>query len=477
MPTASGAAAQLPRSVRLGYGSGSVATGAFGTVPGLMLLPYLTDTLGIAAIAAGFIVFAPKAWDVVLNPIAGRISDRTDDPRGPRRPWLLRGGLSLAVAFAVLFAAPSMGSRAAEAAWVLVCFLACATAYAFFQVPYVSMPAEMTSSYDERTRLMTCRVAILAFTIMLAGATAPVIRDAVGGRAGYRVMGIAMAVVIVVGIGCAYRGTRRAPVGAVEAGPGTLRDQLRIVAGARDFRLLLVTFVVQALATGCMLAGVDYLATDVLDRKGATTVLFICFVGPALLLTPAWSALGARLGKKRGYAISSLILATGALGVVTARSAPFGLVIGAVALVGVGYAGAQVFPMAMLPDAAAVDARRTGSNRVGVYTGVWTAGETLGLALGPGLFALVLAVGGYRSSTDGDVAQPDSALTAIVLGFSVLPAALTVLSLLWLRRYALSADVVDGAAGTPDSAVGSPDSTVGTPDPTVRTPDSTGGPR
>ena len=77
--------------------------------------------------------------------------------------------------------------------------------------------------------------------------------------------------------------------------------------------------------------------------------------------------------------------------------------------------------MAMLPDAAAVDARRTGSNRAGVYTGVWTAGETLGLALGPGVFALVLAIGGYRSSTDGDVAQPDSALTAITLGFSVLP--------------------------------------------------------
>ena len=435
----------LPRSVRLGYGSGSVATGAFGTVPGLMLLPYLTDSLGIAALAAGFIVFAPKAWDVVLNPIAGRISDRTVDPRGPRRPWLLRAGLTLAVAFALLFAAPSMGSKAAEAGWVLVCFLACATAYAFFQVPYVSMPAELTSSYDERTRLMTWRVAILAFTIMLAGATAPVIRDAVGGRAGYRVMGIAMALVITVGVVCAYWGTRNAPVGAVEAGPGTLGDQLRIIARARDFRLLLTTFLVQALGTGCMLAGVDYLATDVLDRKGATTILFVCFVGPALLLTPAWAGLGARIGKKQGYVISSLVLATGALLSVLARSAPFALVITAVALVGVGYAGAQVFPMAMLPDAAAVDARRTGSSRIGVYTGVWTAGETLGLALGPGLFALVLAVGGYRSSTDGDVAQPGSALTAITLGFSVLPALLIVVSLVWLVRYSLGSDQVDQA--------------------------------
>jgi Na+/melibiose symporter-like transporter len=435
---------RLTRGVRIGYGSGSVATGAFGTVPGLMLLPYLTDSLGIAAILAGFIVFLPKAWDVILNPIAGRISDRTVDPRGPRRPWLLRAGAGLAVGFALLFAAPDMATGL-EALWVLVAFLACATAYAFFQVPYVAMPAEMTSSYDERTRLMTWRVAILAFTIMLAGATAPAIRDAVGGRDGYRVMGLVMAAIITIGVVSAYVGTRNAPISAPQPGVGTLRDQLRIVAAARDFRWLLTCFVIQALATGCMLAGVDYLAENVLGKDGAATILFICFVGPALLLTPAWSAIGTRVGKKRGYVASSVILACGALLAATAQSAPVAVVYVAVVLVGVGYAGCQVFPMAMLPDAAAVDARRTGTTRAGVYTGVWTAGETLGLALGPGVYALVLAIGGYRSSTDGDAVQPDSALTAITLGFSILPAALMILSLWWLRRYSLDADSVDGS--------------------------------
>ena len=437
------ATATLSRGVRIGYGSGSVATGAFGTVPGLMLLPFLTDSLGIAALWAGLIVFLPKAWDVVLNPIAGRVSDRTVDPRGPRRPWLLRGGLLLAVAFALIFAGPDVASTALEAGWVLVFFLAAATAYAFFQVPYVAMPAELTSSYDERTRLMTWRVAILAFTIMLAGATAPVIRNQVGGRDGYRAMGVVMALVILVGVVGVYRGTRHAPVGAVSAGAGSLREQLRIVARAEDFRWLLTTYVLQALATGCMLAGVDYLATDVLDSTAASTILFVCFVGPALVLTPVWARVGERVGKQRGYVLSSLVLATGAALAVLAGSGAAPVAFAATALVGVGYAGCQVFPLAMLPDAAAVDARRTGSNRAGVYTGVWTAGETLGLALGPGLFALVLAAGGYRSSTDGDVAQPDSALTAIVLGFSLLPAALTLVSLLWLRRYSLDATEVD----------------------------------
>ncbi|MDN4174622.1 MFS transporter [Nocardioides sp. SOB77] len=441
-PGAPGAPGALPRGVRIGYGSGSVATGAFGTVPGLMLLPFLTDSLGIAAVLAGVIVFLPKAWDVVLNPIAGRVSDRSTDPRGPRRPFLLRAGLVLAASFALIFAAPSMATGL-EAAWVLVCFLGCASAYAFFQVPYVAMPAEMTSSYDERTRLMTWRVAILALTILLAGGTAPLIRDAVGGRDGYRVMGVVMALVILVGVVASYLGTRRAPVGTVHPGAGSLRDQLRIVATARDFRLLLTTFVVQALATGAMLAGVDYLAEDVLDSTGAATVLFLCFVGPALLLTPAWSALGQRVGKKRGYVAASVLLAAGAALAALADVAPPAVVFAAVGLAGVGYAGCQVFPMAMLPDAAAVDARRTGSGRAGVYTGVWTAGETLGLALGPAVFALVLALGDYRSSTDGAATQPDSAVTAIVLGFSLLPALLVLVSLAWLARHTLDAAEVD----------------------------------
>src|SRR4051812_6030988 len=141
------------------------------------------------------------------------------------------------------------------------------------------MPAEMTTSYDERTRLMTWRVAILAFTIMLAGATAPAIRDAVGGRDGYRVMGLVMAVIITIGVVSSYVGPRSAPVSSPQPGAGGLRDQLRIVAGARDFRWLLTCFVIQALATGCMLAGVDYLAQNVLDQDGASTILFICFVG------------------------------------------------------------------------------------------------------------------------------------------------------------------------------------------------------
>ncbi|MFT4299193.1 MAG: MFS transporter [Aeromicrobium sp.] len=432
----------LPARVRRGYGLGSVATGTFGTVPGLLLLPYLTDTLGVAAALAGVIVFAPKAWDVVLNPVAGRISDTSTHPAGRRRPFLLRGGLVLAACFALLFAGPT--STVAGAIWVVVLFTGCATAYAFFQVPYVAMPAELTLDYDERTRLMTWRVAVLALAILLSGATAPMVVDAVGhdSPAGYRLMGVYVAAILVIGVLGAWWGTRGAPEHWVDTPGGGIAGQVRLVAEAADFRPLLVTFVLQALGIGTMLAGVAYAADDVLDAASAATILFAAFVGPALVVTPLWERYARARTKRSGYVLSTVVMVAGMLVIGAFLPAVPAVAYAGAALVGVGYAGAQVFPMAMLPDVAARDAERTGQNRIGVFTGVWTAGETLGLALGPALFALVLALGGYASSSAGeDVAQSDGARLAIRLGFTIVPAALTAVSLLALRGYRLDEEV------------------------------------
>src|SRR6478609_2075931 len=220
-------AGPLTPAARRGYGLGSVATGSFGTVPGLLLLPYLTDRLGVTAGVAGLVVFLPKAWDVILNPIAGRISDRSTNPGGRRRPFLIRSGTLLALAFVLLFAGPTSPTGLATT-WVVVLFIACATAYAFFQVPYVAMPAEMTDDYDERTRLMTWRVAILAFAILLSGGLSPAIRDGLGADSGYRAVGLFVGVLIAAGAVGAWWGTRNAPQRREAASTAPLREQLRI---------------------------------------------------------------------------------------------------------------------------------------------------------------------------------------------------------------------------------------------------------
>ena len=423
---------RLSRRTRAGYALGSLVTGAFGTVPGLLLLPYLTDTLGVAAGLAGLLVLLPKAWDVLINPLAGRLSDR----RGDRRPFLLGAGLALGVLFAAMFAGP-FGARGPAGAYVAFAFLAAATAFALFQVPYVAMPAELTDGYAERTRLMTWRVAVLACAILISGALAPlVVEQTGGGLTGHRWSGLFVGALIAVGAVATFLGTRSAELTAPEQTEGSLRAQLTVAAASGPFRALLLCFVIQAAGIATMLAGVQYFADHVVGRAGGASILFAAFVGPALLVMPLWTRAGRRLGKRRSLILASLLFAAGALGLLAAPGLPAVPVYLIVAVIGCGYAGQQVFALSMLPDRIAEVTERTGRRQAGVFTGVWTAGETLGLALGPGVYALVLQAFGYASSDTGVAAvQTSTARLGVLLGFTLVPALLVGGSVLLLRSY------------------------------------------
>ena len=444
--------ATLGRRTYLGYALGSVGTAGFATVPGLLLAYYLTNSLGVAAAVAAVVVLIPKLWDVVFLPIVGTMSDRSAQRLRSRRPFLLVGGLLLPIVFVLTFSAPTGFGTALSAAWVLVFFLLAASAFAVFQVPYIAMPAEITDSVEERTTMMSWRVAFLAFGILLFGVGAPALRDAAdGGSTGYLVMAIGVALVIALGmLGCWWmlRRTRPVPLDTVDAPAHSLRRQFAIAWRTRAFRLLLGAFVIQALATGAMLAAAQYFATYVMDQESLSDVLFAALIVPALVVMPLWAWIGHRHGKRIGYLASSLVFLGGALTLLLARLVPSGAVLGMVALCGIGYAGMQMFPLAMLPDAIAVDAASTGQQRAGSFTGVWTAGETIGFAVGPALVLLMLAVTGFVSSSDGSAVQPASAETGVLLAFSVLPAALVAVSLPLILRFRLD-PVTPSLEGTP----------------------------
>jgi len=421
----------------VGYALGSIGTAAFGTVPGLLLLYYLTDVLGVAAGVAALVVFAPKAWDVVLNPWIGNRSDRTEGRWGPRRPWMLAGGLALPPLLVFGFAGPGT-PPALAAAWVAGAFLLAATAYGCFQVPYVAQPAEITDDPGERATLMSWRVAALALGILLAGAGAPAVVDAFGGgRGGYLAMAVFVALLLAGGMLGAVAGTRNAPTLTRVHSEGGLVAGLREAWRSRPFRVLLTGFVIQALGIGVMLAGVPYYSEQVLGDPEAGTLLFVALVAPAILVMPLWLRFGRRQGKRRGLLAASLLFAAAAGLLMVVQHGRTAAAIPLVVVVGIGYAGMQMFPLAMLPDVIAADEAASGARRAGVFTGVWTAAETLGLAVGPGLLGGLLALAGYVSSTGDDVAQSGTAVMAVRIGFTVLPALLVLAAVPLFARYRL----------------------------------------
>ncbi|SFR90339.1 Na+/melibiose symporter [Microbacterium sp. cf046] len=443
------------------YATGSVGTGGFATLPGLVLTYYLTDSLGVAALAAGAVITTAKIWDVVIDPVIGALTDRDLARHGTRRRLMLIGACSIPVLFALTFAVPPALGAVVGAIWVLIAFLLTATAFSLFQVPYIALPAELTPGYDERTRLLTWRVVVLTFSILLFGAGGPALRGVTGDpTTGYLIMGVVSGVVIAGGMLVATTVARRpvtatgAPLPAPAlAAPARVPIREHYAAGIRSlrrsapFRALLSTFVLQALATGLMLAGAQYVATWVMHSEDAVQLLFIALIAPALFAAPGWGLVSRRLGKERTFAIAGAVFAVAALTIVFALWVPGEWIYAPVAVAGIAYAGMQALPMAMLPDVISHDEVASGPGQAGAFSGVWTAGETIGFALGASVLTIILALTGYVSSTAGaSVTQPDAAISGIVISFSVVPAALIGLSLLTLSRYRLRRADIDGAA-------------------------------
>ncbi len=486
--TPASAAPRLPAQAVRQYAIGSIGTAGFSTLPGLVLVYFLTDSLGVTALAAGVIMTVAKLWDVVIDPLLGSLSDASLKRTGSRRRFMLLGALFLPVFFVLMFAVPPGLTGWGAALWVLVFFMACATAFSLFQVPYISLPAELSDDYDERTRILTWRVVVLTIGILAFGGGGPALRELTGDnvRLGY----IVMAFVAALAFGLAFwRSSKVAPVSApaheserahipVSQWPAILlksyREALDLLRTDVAFRALLGTFFAQALATGLMLASAQYVATWVLDSQAAVTYLFVALIGPALFMAPVWGRLALRIGKEKAFVYSSLVFLAGALALGGLIWWEPGIwVYLAVAVCGAAYAGMQTLPMAMLPDVishsvdnsaragdtpeSSLSSKNSEANaadsKAGTFGGIWTAGETTGMALGTTLMTVLLAVSGYIESTATQtVTQPESAVTAIIIAFSIAPALCVAMSLIPLSRYPLRRHDINDTPAPPTSA-------------------------
>ena len=170
--TSAKAAAPLKWPLLAGYSTGSLGTGVYSTIPGVLLLYYMTDVLGVSSALGAIVLFFPKIWGVVTDPFIGRLSDATRSRMGRRRPWLLAGAIGLGLSFTLLFHAPASDNPMTGFWYVLVLYGLSAAAYSVFAVPYIAMPAEMSEDPGERSRVMAWRMTFVMAGV-LVGAGGP----------------------------------------------------------------------------------------------------------------------------------------------------------------------------------------------------------------------------------------------------------------------------------------------------------------
>ncbi|MCF7818242.1 MAG: MFS transporter, partial [Kiritimatiellales bacterium] len=156
-----------------GYALGEGATSI--TMNGIsnFAMLFYTQVLGLGAAYAGIALSVTMLWDAVTDPVMGHISDNTRSRFGRRLPYVLWGGLALAISFFALWVAPGRFSSPTAIFWcVLVVNLIVRTAVTIFVVPYTALGFEICPDYVDRSRLQGVRYFLNQVTNLVFGAFA-----------------------------------------------------------------------------------------------------------------------------------------------------------------------------------------------------------------------------------------------------------------------------------------------------------------
>jgi GPH family glycoside/pentoside/hexuronide:cation symporter len=132
------------------------------------LLKYMTDVLAVAPVAIGLIMFASRVWDAVTDPLVGYFSDNTGKKMGRRRPWILASSIPMAGLFIMIWTPPETLSAHSLTLWAGVSIILFYTALTLFQIPHLSLGAELSDSYHVRTRVFGYRHWFEQFGFLLA---------------------------------------------------------------------------------------------------------------------------------------------------------------------------------------------------------------------------------------------------------------------------------------------------------------------
>jgi Na+/melibiose symporter-like transporter len=409
------------------YASGSVGTGVFNTVPTVLLLYYCTETLGMAAAYASIVVFLPKAWSILWDPLVGAWSDRARSPWGRRRPFLIIGAVGVVGAFIAVFHTPSV-TPLSMFLWVATSYFALATFFSLFAVPYTALPAEMTDQPSERSALVASRMTLAMVGVLIGASLAPALVDRLGaGREGYAGMSL-----IVAGLcGAAMLG----PVFMLKGRDRSASRQensepiwkvLGLALKNASFRYLALTYLLQASAAGALTASVPYFVSRVLGRpEGDIGIAMGVMLLATIAATPLWAWLGRRIGDGWALAIGAALyaLAVAGLGLAGLAHLSFSVLLLIFAAIGVPFAATMVLPFVLVAHLAH-EQSRSGARTEGAFTGAWTATEKLGLAFGP------MLVGGALTLIGQDLSA------GLPVFIAIAPPLLLLLSLpcLWAAR-------------------------------------------
>ena len=91
---------------KIGYGSGDIAGNVVYAFLTSFMMPYLTDSVGLAAGVVGTLIAISKLFDGFTDIFFGSMIDKTHSKMGKAKPWMLYGYIGCTITLVCCFAVP-----------------------------------------------------------------------------------------------------------------------------------------------------------------------------------------------------------------------------------------------------------------------------------------------------------------------------------------------------------------------------------
>ena len=138
------------------YGSAGLADTFLSFGVTTLVMPIYNIGLGVDAVLLGWALAVPRVIDAITDPLMGTISDNTRSRFGRRRQYIFAGALLCALLFPLIWMAPA-GSENTILTYFVIAMCLHSVFYTIFNVPYTALGYELSSDYDERTRIFAWR--------------------------------------------------------------------------------------------------------------------------------------------------------------------------------------------------------------------------------------------------------------------------------------------------------------------------------
>lgn len=295
----------------IAYGAPGVGAGYMYLMLSLYVMKFSTDVLLIAPAVMGVIFSVSRIWDAVSDPLVGYLSDRTRSRFGRRRTWIMGSMVPIFAAFIMVFAPPSSLTGGALVAWMAVAIIGFYSAMTVFFVPHLSLGAELSQNYHERSRLFGVRHAFYTFgsTLSLISFYILISAEAEGPTAvrdtALSLSLLAAGVMAVLIVFAASRLRERPDYqGRVNNSPfQAFADVWR----NPHARLLIIVTFIENVGSAAIGALTLYVAQYVVGAPLWAPAIILCYMVPSTLSVPIWIPLSRRFGKIRLWIFSMLL--------------------------------------------------------------------------------------------------------------------------------------------------------------------------